>query len=39
MPDPSNLGEYAKFEQAAAVEVAGFDPAANPLVLEEHFKP
>lgn len=39
MPDANNLVESAKFEQAAAMELAGFDPAANPLVFEEHFKP
>ena len=39
IPDASDPAAYAKFEEAAAIEVAAFDPAANPLVLEEHFKP
>lgn len=39
IPDEKNFVAFAKFEEAAAIEVASFDPAANPLVLEELFKP
>lgn len=39
IPDANDFAAFAKFEEAAAIEVASFDPAANPLVLEEHFKP
>jgi hypothetical protein len=29
----------ARFEEAASLEVTGFDPVANKLVLEQYFKP
>lgn len=39
LPRDDDVVGWAKFEQAAANELAAFDPAANPLVFEEYFKP
>lgn len=39
VPDHGDAVAWAKFEEAASMELAAFDPAANPLVFEEYFKP
>jgi glutathione S-transferase len=38
VPDPTDLQAVARFEQAASIEVTGFDPLANRLVFERSFK-
>ena len=37
MPKSSDLRSLARFEEAASLEVTGFDPFANRLVLEKYF--
>lgn len=39
MPKVSDLLATAKFEEAASMELTCFDPVANRLVFEAHFKP
>jgi hypothetical protein len=38
VPDTTDLQAVARFEQAASIEVTGFDPLANRLVFERTFK-
>jgi glutathione S-transferase len=39
IPKLEDLRGMARFEEAASLEVTGFDPVANKLVLEQYFKP
>jgi glutathione S-transferase len=39
LPSPTDLLGLAKFEEAASHEVTSFDPLANRLAFEAHFKP
>jgi glutathione S-transferase len=39
IPKLDDLRGMARFEEAASLEVTGFDPVANKLVLEQYFKP
>lgn len=39
LPDPNDIIEIAKFEEAASIELTSFDAVANQLVFEELFKP
>jgi glutathione S-transferase len=39
IPKLEDLRAIARFEEAASLEVTGFDPVANKLVLEQYFKP
>ncbi|KAF7422319.1 hypothetical protein PC9H_010475 [Pleurotus ostreatus] len=36
---PKDLQAWAKFEQAASVEICNFDPYASGVVIEKYFKP
>jgi len=36
---PTDVQQYAKFEQGASIELSYFDPYANPIVAEKVFKP
>jgi glutathione S-transferase len=39
IPKPEDLYAAARFEEAASLEVTGFDPVANKLLFEQYFKP
>jgi glutathione S-transferase len=39
IPKLEDLRGMTRFEEAASLEVTGFDPVANKLVLEQYFKP
>ncbi|PSR73844.1 hypothetical protein PHLCEN_2v10326 [Hermanssonia centrifuga] len=39
IPDPSDLQAWAKFEQAASIELSNFDPFASGIAVEKVFKP
>ncbi|KZT64429.1 glutathione transferase [Daedalea quercina L-15889] len=38
VPDPADLRAYARFEQAASIELSNFDPFASQIVFEKVFK-